>query len=252
MRPSLAARGLEWLTAVPITHRGLHDGGVTILENTLPAFAASVAKGYSIECDVQVTADGEAVVFHDDTLGRVADADGPVADRTTRELQALALKLTQARIPTFEEALELVDGRVPMVVELKSLWNGDTRLAERVVEVAQGYGGKLAFMSFDPVQVEAVAWAAPDLPRGIVADRVTHPYWNKMPFGKRLELRHFTHWNRTRPHFVSFDAGGLPWGPVRQVRASGLPVITWTIRSREQASEALRHCDQITFEGYLP
>jgi glycerophosphoryl diester phosphodiesterase len=251
VRPGPAARGLEWLTAVPIAHRGLHDGGST-LENTPSAFAAAIRKGYPIECDIQLTADGEAIVFHDDDLGRLTNAGGPVASRSAADIRKLPLRSSPDRIPTFGDMLQQVGGRVPLIVEIKSQWNDDATLARRAIDVASGYGGKLAFMSYDPTMVEALALGAPGLPRGIVADRMTHSYWNRMPFGKRLELRHFTHWNRTRPHFVSFDAHGLPWGPVRQVRASGLPVICWTIRSREEASEALRHCDQITFEGYFP
>jgi glycerophosphoryl diester phosphodiesterase len=245
-------RGLEWLTARPITHRGLHDGGRTRLENTRSAFDAAIRAGHPIECDVQLTADGEAVVFHDGTLDRVSQSTGPVIARTAKELATIPLKGTGDRIEPLSALLDLVDGKVPLVIEVKSRWNGDRRLAARSAEVLSGYGGPFALMSFDPVVLETLVDVAPAIPRGIVADRVASSYWRRVPVARQVALRHLAHWNDTAPHFISFDVDGFPWAPVGRARAAGVPVICWTVRSRQQASEALRHCDQITFEGFEP
>ena len=244
-------RALDWLIARPIAHRGLHDPKRGVLENTRSAFAAAMASNYAIECDVQLTADGEAVVFHDDTLDRLALAQGPLIARTSAELKSIPLRGSADRIETLTDLLAQVQGRAALIIELKSRWNGNVALALRALQVLRPYSGPCALMSFDPDLVEALK-CGPDIPRGIVAERVTRPSWQALPLARRLELRHFRHWQRTLPHFISFDAGGLPWPPVTQLRAAGLPVITWTVRSEDEAAAVRRYCDQITFEGFLP
>lgn len=245
-------RDLGWLVERPIAHRGLHDRASGIVENTASAFAAAIEAGYAIECDLQLSRDGEAMVFHDETLDRLTQATGRVLDRTAAELVSVPLRDTSDRMQTLPELLAQVDGRVPLVIELKSHWDGSTRLAQRAVECLAGYRGPHALMSFDPDLVEAVAELDPRLTRGIVADRVNDPDYRGLPFYRRLGLRRFSHLARSRPHFISYHAAGLPYGPPRRLRQLGVPIICYTIRSPSQASRALRYCDQITFEGYRP
>src|SRR3954462_8220896 len=134
---------LAWLTARPIAHRGYHDRSAGRIENTLSAAAAAIASGFAIECDLQLTADGEAVVFHDDTLERLTEAAvGPVRTRTLAELKAMALRNTGDRIPTLGELLAAIDDRVPLIAELKSDWSGDRRLEARVATILSGYRGR--------------------------------------------------------------------------------------------------------------
>jgi glycerophosphoryl diester phosphodiesterase len=244
-------RAFDWLIARPIAHRGLHDAKRGVIENTRSAFAAAMASNYAIECDVQLTADGEAVVFHDDTLDRLAVAQGPLIARTSAELKQVALRGSTDRIETLADLLAQVRGRVALIIELKSAWNGNVALALRALQVLRSYSGSCALMSFDPDLIEALR-CEPQIPRGIVAERVTRSSWQALPLARRLELRHLCHWQRTLPDFISFDAGGLPWAPVTQLRAAGLPVVTWTVRSEDEASAVRRYCDQITFEGFLP
>lgn len=251
MRPGPHPRDLGWLTARPIAHRGLHDKARGILENTAPAFAAAIEHGYAIECDLQLTKDGEAVVFHDHHLDRLTHGHGNVMHVTVAELKALKMRVGEARPQTLAELLEQVAGRVPLVIELKSLFQRDRRIAARAVAELRGYKGHFALMSFDPDLVEEVRDIAPEMVRGIVADRVTDDEYLSLPLARRLEMRHFTHLERTLPHFVSYEAAGLPFDPVRDLRAAGLPVICWTIRSREAEIRSHRYADQITFEGYL-
>jgi glycerophosphoryl diester phosphodiesterase len=252
MRFTPHLRALDWLVARPIAHRGLHDKAKGVIENTKSAFHAAVRHGYPIECDLQIAGDGEAVVFHDDTLDRVTSESGPVKARSTAELKRVALKETMDRIQTLADLLEQVDGRVPLVIELKSLWDGDDALAVRALAVLEPYRGPYGLLSFDPDLIEALRLRSPATVRGIAADRAVDPYYDFLPVERRLELRTFSHLARTEPHFISFDYRALPFVPVAEFRAAGGPVITWTIKSPEAAAMARRYCDQITFEGFLP
>lgn len=251
MRPKPLLDSFRWLISRPIAHRGLHDAGENRIENTKSAFEAAVRAGYAIECDVQLAADGVPVVFHDQLLDRLTREKGPLIRHTAAELKKVELRDTGDGILRLDELVNLVNGSVPLFIELKSLWNGDRRLAANSAEILAGYKGNFALMSFDPELLISLRADAPHMIRGVVADRMTDASW-QLPLGKRLALRYFKHWNETLPHFLSFDAKGLPWTPVRRLRAAGLPVITWTVRSPEQASRVRRYCDQITFEGFRP
>jgi glycerophosphoryl diester phosphodiesterase len=242
---------LPWLTRRPIAHRGLHDAAAGRIENTAGAFAAAIDREYAIECDLQLSADGEAMVFHDAVLDRLTASTGPLRARTAAELKRIPLLNSNERMQTLPELLEQVDGRVPLIIELKSRWDGCADLARRAARHLHSYRGAGALMSFDPDLIAALGGFAPGLPRGMVADRVVHPGWSFLPLARRLELREFAHLPRTRPHFLAFHAAGLPWPPARRFRV-GHPVICWTVRSPAEASLARRYCDQITFEGFLP
>ena len=245
-----AVRAVDFLTARPIAHRGLHDVSKGVVENTRSAFAAAIARGYAIECDLQLTKDGEAVVFHDEHLERLTEGKGMVKDLTTAEMKALTIRNSSDTVQTLAELLEQVNGQVPLVIELKSHWDGDERLAARAVAVLRDYAGPYCIMSFDPDAIAAVRRLAPDIIRGIVAERATDSYYSSLPLPKQTELRTFSHVSRTRPDFVSFYFEELPWAPITALRASGMPIITWTIRSPAQAVMAMRCSDQITFEGF--
>ena len=157
--------GLDWLTARPVAHRGLHDAAGGIVENTASAFSAAVAGGYAIECDLQLSADGEAMVFHDDRLGRLTGRDDAVKSLSAAELKAIAFRATPDRMLTLGELCDLVAGRVTLVLELKSHFDRETALAARVAAVLEGYAGPVAAMSFDPVMVKRLQAAASGLPR---------------------------------------------------------------------------------------
>ncbi len=252
VRWAVESSALGWLTARPITHRGLHDRVHGIIENSPSAFAGAMRRDYAIECDLQISADGEAIVFHDNGLDRLTLESGPVAAVTARELRKIALKDSKDHIPTLADLLEQVRGRTPLVIEMKSHWDGDLRIARRAVEVLSGYDGPCALMSFDPDLIEHARELAPALPRGIVADRVADPYWTVLDLARRLELRNMGHLPRTRPHFLSYDVTGLPSPASRLFREAGLPVICWTVRDEATRARALNWADQITFEGFFP
>jgi glycerophosphoryl diester phosphodiesterase len=241
-----------FLTARPIAHRGLHDVQGGVVENTESAFSAAIAARYAIECDLQITREGEAVVFHDESLERLTLARGEVRDLTVQELKAVAFRNSPDRIQTFREFLEQVGGTVPLVIELKTHWDGDERLVRRAIDLLRAYRRPHVLMSFDPDIVAAIARLSPSTVRGIVAERAFDPYYEKLPLSRRQELRNFSHIGRSKPDFVSFYFEDLPWAPITALRSAGMPIVTWTIRSPEEAQAALRHSDQITFEGFLP
>jgi glycerophosphoryl diester phosphodiesterase len=245
--------GLDWLTARPVAHRGLHDSGSGVIENTASAFAAAIAAGYGIETDVQVSADGEAMVHHDEALGRLTAGDGRLDAMTAAELGSVRFRASADRMQTLGELCALIGGRVTLLIELKSRFEGDRRLASRVIEVLRDYAGPVAVMSFDPDQVEAVRALAPGLPRGIVAERAyDDPEWRQVPARARRDMTWFSHGLRTRPHFIAYHVKDLPaFVPLAARHAFGLPLLTWTVRTPEDRRRA-RWADQIIFEGFRP
>ncbi|MGD0023965.1 MAG: glycerophosphodiester phosphodiesterase family protein, partial [Xanthobacteraceae bacterium] len=169
---------LDWLTARPIAHRGLHDAARGVIENTAGAARAAIAGGYGIEVDVQVSADGEAMVHHDDVLGRLTEGEGRLDAFTAAQLKRVPFRGSDERMMTLGDLCDLVGGRVTMLVELKSRFDGDGRLPVRVAAVLDRYRGPVAAMSFDPRQLALLRQESPRLVRGIIAAKYRpHPYW---------------------------------------------------------------------------
>jgi glycerophosphoryl diester phosphodiesterase len=251
MRFSPQLRDLDWLVARPIAHRGFHNRK-SIIENTESAFEAAIDAGYAIECDLQLTADGEAIVFHDDEVNRLTNAKGMVKSFTAKQLKQVKFTATADRMQTLGELLEQVDGLSTLVIELKSHWDGNAALVRRALQVLESYDGPFALMSFDPAMIACARQLSPHTVRGITADRTTDPYYDILPVGQRVAMRNFAHLERTQPHFVSYYWRDLPFEPMTEIRNAGHPVITWTLHSREESSQAMRYCDQVTFEGYAP
>ncbi|MFG1181363.1 glycerophosphodiester phosphodiesterase family protein [Xanthobacter versatilis] len=243
---------LSWLTARPVAHRGLHDAARGIIENAGAAMDAAIAAGYAIELDLQASADGEAMVFHDFTLDRLTDAQGPLADRPAAELGAIAFRGTGDLILTLPQLLERVAGRVPLVIEIKSTFSGDTSLAARAADLVAAYNGPAALMSFDPQMLEVVRARAPGVVRGIVAEGRYGPEWQHISAARGFVLANLLHWPRSRFQFVNYRVADLDKPAVRLLRALGMPVLTWTVRTPDQRERAARYADQIVFEGFRP
>jgi glycerophosphoryl diester phosphodiesterase len=246
--------GLDWLTARPIAHRGLHDAAAGVIENTGTAFTAAITGGFGIETDLQISADGEAMVHHDDALGRLTEGSEPLAAMNAAAIGAARFKAATDRILTLGELCDLVAGRVPLVIELKSRFDGDLRLAGRAAEVLADYTGPAAVMSFDPALIAAVRRLAPWLPRGIVAERhYTHYEWDALSATDKFRLAFLLHAPRTRPQFVAYAIRDLPAvAPLIARHGFGLPLLTWTVRSEADRLRAGRFADQMIFEGFRP
>ena len=246
--------GLDWLIARPIAHRGLHDAAAGVIENTASAFKAAIAGGYGIECDLQISADGEAMVHHDDALGRLTDGSDKLAEMSAAAIQAARFKASTDHILTLGELCTLTAGRVPLLLELKSRFDGDTRLARRLAEVLPRYGGPVAAMSFDPDLVEALRRQAPALTRGMVAERrYDHAEWTALPAARKRQMVWLLHAPRTRPQFIAYAVNDLPAAAALIARyVFGLPLLTWTVRSEADRQRAAAYADQIIFEDWRP
>jgi glycerophosphoryl diester phosphodiesterase len=247
-------RAPEWLTARPVAHRGLHDAARGIIENMPAAARAAIAGNFSIECDIQLTADGEAMVHHDDTLGRLTEGSGALRAMTAAELKAVKFRDTPERMMSLGDLCALVNGRVPLVIEVKSHYDGDRRLVRRMAQALASYAGPAVGMSFDPDQVLGLRETMPALPRGIVAQRhYDDGSWTKLTPAQRQGMLHLRHAFRTRPHFVAFWVNQLP-APAPWIARNifGLPLLTWTVRTPEQRDRAARYADQMIFEGFVP
>jgi glycerophosphoryl diester phosphodiesterase len=247
-------RAPGWLTARPVAHRGLHDAARGIIENMPGAAQAAIDGNFSIECDLQLTADGEAMVHHDDALGRLTEGRGALLGMTASELKAVKFKDTSERMMSLGDLCALVQGRVPLVIEAKSHFDGDRKLVARMAEVLSAYSGPVVGMSFDPDQVLALREKMPGLPRGIIAQRYyDDDYWKKLTPEQRLSMLDLRHAFHTRPHFVAFWVDQLP-APAPWIARNifGLPLLTWTVRTPAQRERAVRYADQMIFEGFQP
>jgi glycerophosphoryl diester phosphodiesterase len=246
---------LAFLTRNPIAHRGLHNVAQGVIENTRSAFLAAVAGDFAIECDIQLTADGDAVVFHDFTLDRLTEAQGRVSALTVAQLKAVRFKQTADPMLTLAELLALVAGKVPLIVEIKSAFNGELALTRRAIEVVKAYQGPLALMSFDPDCLICLKQEAPQLVRGFVGE--THhddPHYRDHVAPDMIRrLEDFSFYPDAEPHFLSWRIADMPH-PATVLYRSGLrlPVICWTVRTDEDRARAALHADQITFEGFVP
>ena len=242
------------MTARPIAHRGLHDAQRGIIENTVTAFETAISANYGIETDLQISADGEAMVHHDDALGRLTEGTGRLAELSAPELKRVKFKATADRILTLSELLDLVAGRATLLLELKSHFNSDARLLTRAANVLSAYRGPAALMSFDPELIELARYRYPALVRGIVAQRhYSHSEWKELPASARRNMGLLLHVPRSRPQFIAYSVRDLPAGPPLLMRALWkLPLLTWTVRSDEDRKRAARWADQVIFEGCRP
>jgi glycerophosphoryl diester phosphodiesterase len=239
----------------PIAHRGLHHRPDGIIENSRAAAEAAIAAGYGIELDVQRSADGEAMVFHDDQMPRLTGQPGLVSDYRAAALGRIGLKDSTETIPTLAEFLDLVAGRVPLLIEIKdqdgALGPDVGPLESRVAELLAGYTGEVAMMSFNPHSVAAFAVAAPDRPRGLTTCDFDEADWS-LPDYRRAELAALQDVGRVGAAFVSHDRRDLANPAVARLKARGMPILCWTVRSVAEEAAARLVADNITFEGYHP
>jgi len=245
---------LDWLTERAVAHRGLHDASSGVIENTAAAFSAAIAAGYGIETDLQISADGEAMVHHDDALGRLTEGRGQLAELTAAEIKATRFKSSKDRILALGELCNLVAGRTALLLELKSRFDGDTRVAKRAVEVLSEYSGPVAVMSFDPALIESVRRVGPFLTRGIVAERhYMHAEWDRLPAIAKQSMAWLLHSPRSQPQFIAYSVKDLPaLVPLVARTALRLPLLAWTVRNETDRLIAARWADQIIFEGWRP
>jgi len=250
----VALNAPAWLTARPIAHRGLHGEARGLVENTRAAAKAAIARSYAIECDIQRTRDDEAVVFHDFTLERLTRATGRVDHHLADDLAAVAFRASNETVPRLSAFLELIAGRTPLIIEIKSGFDGDERLAARLLEVLADYPGPAAVKSFDPAVLAFLRIAGIDRPLGLVAQaRYSADEWPELTQRQQVEFGTLSAFSSVRPDFLSWHVGDLPHATPELCRSGiGLPVMTWTVRSEEDRTRAAIWADQMIFEGFEP
>jgi glycerophosphoryl diester phosphodiesterase len=242
---------LAWTFSRPIAHRGLHDRR-QIFENTIAAAEAAIVGGYGIECDIQLSADGEAMVFHDDALERLTGRPGLVRERTAEDLSETAVGETSERIPTLRSFLDAIGGRTPLVIEIKSRFDGDERLTRRLADILDQRTDPVVVKSFDASLIALLRRIAPGIPRGVVAQS-SHDAGATVSAQDRLrEANELVDWERTAPAFLSWRHVDLPATFPHLRAVADIPIMSWTIRSQEDAMAVSPFADQIVFEGFVP
>jgi glycerophosphoryl diester phosphodiesterase len=240
----------------PIAHRGLHTAARGIIENTAPAFDAAITKGYGIECDLRPASGGLPIVFHDETLNRLIDGKGQVSDQGPQDLKRLRYIHCDTPILSFGDMLDLVDGSVPLLAEIKSEWTPpDMAFLKRIAKHANTYQGALALMSFDPGVMAVLRTLAPGVPRGIVSGSFSGAGWwhRKVSKQRAAGLRNLLESGAAAPDFYAYQIGALPTPVTEYVRkVQELPVFTWTVRTANDRVRAAKYADAMIFEGFAP
>jgi glycerophosphoryl diester phosphodiesterase len=251
-RPDTSVFGEAWelLFAPPVAHRGLWSPAGAP-ENSLAAFQAACAGGYGIELDVQITRDGEAVVFHDASLERMCGAEGRVRDRTVAELQELRLKGTDEIIPTLAEVLAQVGHRALVHIELKTPFGEVGPLEKRVCEVLIDHNGPTCVIGFNPYSHAWFAAHHPQILRGLDSYRWNDKGAEMLAPEQRKALARLEQVEIAHPHFLALGLDMLPDPRADVLRAQGMPVIAWTVRSPADWERVEGHCDNLIFEGFL-
>lgn len=241
--------GVQKYKGARFAHRGLHDD--TRAENSISAFRAAVEMGFGIELDVRLSSDGELVVFHDDTLDRVVGIEGRVDAFTAEELSKMSLSGTADGVPRFSEVLSLVDGRVPLLVEIKED-PGNSRVSAKAAEMLADYRGEFLVESFNPLSLKNSKKTLKNIPHGVLS----HRYYDFEKYRKPLYfLLQILLLNcLCRPAFIAYDHRHYKCYSLRTLRTLfGVTTFAWTIRSAEEEAEAYKHgFDGVIFENYVP
>jgi glycerophosphoryl diester phosphodiesterase len=250
-RPSTDVFGEAWerLFDPPVAHRGLWtpDGAP---ENSRAAFQAACAVGYGIELDVQLTADGEAVVFHDDRLERMTGQEGRLRDHTAADLGTMTLKGTDESIPTLADVLTLIGHRAMVFIELKTPFGEVGPLEKRVTDVLVDHNGPTAVIGFNPYSHAWFADHHPQILRGLDSYSWNDDSARKLAPEMRKSLAALEQVELARPDFLALGLDMLPSARADLYRAKGMPIVAWTVRSADQWEGVKDHCDNLIFEGF--
>ncbi len=232
---------IDWMRKTPIAHRGLHDSEAGIFENTLSAANKAVAAGFSIEVDLQPSVDRVPMVFHDYTLDRLTNQNGNFRDMNAAALIGVTIMNTMDVISPLSALLNLVDGKSGLVLEMKGQTGADKGFLKAVAAALEGYEGPFAIMSFNHQLLEDARKHVPHMPLGLVAEGGDEEYDTHREIAEKCDV-----------DFLSYSIKTLECRFVRDFKKTGRPIISWTIKSPQDAEKSAKYADQITFEGFTP
>jgi glycerophosphoryl diester phosphodiesterase len=240
--------------ARPLAHRAYHDKAHGRVENSLSAVKSAIEHGYGIEIDVQLASDGVAMVFHDYDLRRLTIEQGPLAQRSSAQLAQIPLMGDSTMIPTLAQVMDLVAGRVPVLIELKDQDGGlgpnTGPMGKAVAQVLEPYKGPVAVMSFNPHAMAEMGRLLPDVPRGLTTGLFNPTDWPTIAQPTLERLSQIPDYSHVGASFISHYHQELDHPRVSELNTQGAAILCWTIRSTEEATAAREYADNITFEGY--
>jgi glycerophosphoryl diester phosphodiesterase len=239
---------LKAFTEKPIAHKGLHSIENGIPENSIPAFEKAIANGYPIELDVQLLADDTIVVFHDSSLIEMCGIDMKVSTIPSEKIKTIHLKDTMHKIPLLSEVLELVDDKVPVLIELKN-YNIPGKLEKILLKQLRMYKGYYAVQSFNSFSMYWFVKNAPEILRGQISSHFNNVKKNSIRIFlvRNMLLNQFS-----KPHFIAYDSNNIPNPKLEKLQKQGLPIFVWTVRSNEEYTRVKPFCSNIIFENFIP
>lgn len=240
-------RDITWLTKHPIAHRGLHNN--IYPENSMGAFKNALNNGYPIELDVRFTKDKQVVVFHDENLGRITKDKRDVSELTYEELSKINLLDSDEKIPLFKDVLQLVNGSVPIVIEIKNC-EDIIRLGEETYKLTKNYNGDYSVQSFNPFVIEWYKNNASEVIRGQLSGTMREGAEN-LKLYEKFALRNLMLNFKSKPNYIAYEVEGLPEFRVTILRKQGIPTIGWTVRNESEEREAYKYCDNIIIENFM-
>jgi glycerophosphoryl diester phosphodiesterase len=239
---------IEWLLHKPIAHRGLHSGNRECPENSLKAFEQAMQRGFPFELDVHLLADGNVCVFHDPNTKRMTGINRLIKDLSYKDIKQMRLLESDQRIPLLEEVLLLIQGKVPLLIEIKN--RGDIGpLESATFKLLSKYSGNYAVVSFNPQTLRWFMKNFTEAQRGQLAGGFKD---KTVPIFRRMLMKNLLYNSISKPHFIGYDVRYLPNIPVAILRKRGFQIIGWTVRSLEELKRVRPFCSNIVFEGLDP
>lgn len=244
----------SWIVEQPIAHRGFFNYS-NAPENTIAAFNRAIEHHYAIELDVQIISDGTPVVFHDNELSRLTGKDGYLTNLKSEDLKNYIIQKSDQHIPTLKEVLDAVDGKTPILLEIKNSSLKPQDDCAKIYEVLKDYSGEVAIQSFNPYALEWFANNAPKYKRGLLSslwrkkNRDVEPDFPKS-FLTRMATSHLWLFKRAKPDFLNYEIRDLPNRFVK--RHKNIPLLCWVAYNQEEYTDGMKKADNIIFQDFEP
>ncbi|HLO45565.1 MAG TPA: glycerophosphodiester phosphodiesterase family protein [Leadbetterella sp.] len=240
---------MNWIKEIPIAHRGLHSNDSNIPENSLFAFQEAINKGFAIELDVRLTKDKQVVVFHDEDLSRMCNSSNKIAELDFNQIALFQLFSSDQKIPLFQEVLDLVDGKVPILIEIKSESPKVGEIEQSTLNTLKNYSGEYAIQSFNPFSVIWFKKNAPHVIRGQLSSSFDDI---KMSPLLKILLKNLFFNFVAKPNFIAYEKEGVAKKRLKNLRNKNIPILAWTIRNEGERLKVDSFADNIIFENFLP